>query len=229
MAYPFQLPELGYDYDALEPHIDARTMEIHHSKHHAGYTNNLNKALEGHESLQRHSAEQLLWNFESLPEGLKTAVRNNGGGYVNHKLFWNVIAPGGPAGPDGLLEEKLEAAFGSVDGFKEKLTAAAATRFGSGWGWLAVNSFGELEVFSTANQDSPLMRGHVPVLGVDVWEHAYYLKYQNRRADYLQAFWSAVNWDHVGDNLARAVGGAAPVFKALEDFGREIRSWAEKL
>ncbi|MFO7586499.1 MAG: superoxide dismutase [Gemmatimonadota bacterium] len=229
MAHPYALPELGYAYDALEPHFDARTMEIHHTKHHQGYTNNLNKALEGHAKLQKYSAEQLLWSFDSLPESLKTAVRNNGGGYVNHKLFWAVISPGGPDGPEGLAAEKIDAAFGSLDAFKEKLTAAAGSRFGSGWGWLAVNSFGELEVFSTANQDSPLMDGYVPVLGVDVWEHAYYLKYQNRRADYLEAFWNVVNWDVVGDNLARAIGGAAPLMKSLENLGKEIRKWADKL
>ncbi len=229
MGYPFELPELGYDYDALEPHIDAKTMEIHHSKHHAGYTSKLNAALESRSALHEYSAEQLLWHFDSLPEDLQTAVRNNGGGYVNHKLFWNVIAPGGPGAPEGMLADLLADAFGSVDAFKEKLTAAAGSQFGSGWGWLAVNSFGDLEVFATANQDSPLMRGYVPVLGVDVWEHAYYLKYQNRRPDYLQAFWKVVNWDNVADNLARAVGGPAPMLRALEDFGKEIRKWADKL
>jgi Fe-Mn family superoxide dismutase len=229
MGYPFELPELGYDYDALEPHIDAKTMEIHYSKHHAGYTNKLNAALEGRETLQKLSAEQLLWHFDSLPSDIQTAVRNNGGGYVNHKLFWRVIAPGGSDAPEGMLADQLKDAFGSVDAFKEKLTSAAGSQFGSGWGWLAVNSFGELEVFSTANQDSPLMNGYLPVLGVDVWEHAYYLKYQNRRPDYLQAFWSVVNWDIVADNLARAIGGPAPIFQALEDVGKEIRKWAEKL
>jgi Fe-Mn family superoxide dismutase len=229
MGYPFELPELGYDYDALEPHIDAKTMEIHYSKHHAGYTSKLNAALEGREMLQKLSAEQLLWHFDSLPSDIQTAVRNNGGGYVNHKLFWRVIAPGGSNAPEGMLADQLKDAFGSVDAFKEKLTSAAGAQFGSGWGWLAVNSFGELEVFSTANQDSPLMDGYLPVLGVDVWEHAYYLKYQNRRPDYLQAFWSVVNWDIVADNLARAIGGPAPIFQALEDFGKEIRKWAEKL
>ncbi len=227
MAYT--LPELPYAYDALEPHIDARTMEIHHSKHHAGYTKKLNAALEGREFLQNFSAEQLLWHFDSLPGDVQTAVRNNGGGYVNHKLFWNVIAPGGPDAPEGMLADQLKDAFGSVDAFKEKLTAAAGSQFGSGWGWLAVNSFGELEVFSTANQDSPLMKGYLPVLGVDVWEHAYYLKYQNRRPEYLEAFWHVVNWDNVADNLAHAIGGPAPILKALEDFGKEIRTWADKL
>jgi Fe-Mn family superoxide dismutase len=229
MAHPFSLPELGYAYDALEPHIDARTMEIHHSKHFQGYTNNLNKALEGHEKLQKFSAEQLLWNFASLPEALKTAVRNNGGGYVNHKLYFASIAPGGAGAPEGLVAEKIDASFGSLDAFKETFASTAGSRFGSGWGWLAVNSFGDLEVFSTANQDSPLMDGYVPVLGVDVWEHAYYLHYQNRRADYLKAFWNVVNWDVVGDNLVRAIGGAAPLMKSLEDLGKEIRKWADKL
>jgi Fe-Mn family superoxide dismutase len=228
MGYPFSLPELGYDYDALEPHIDAQTMEIHHSKHFAGYTNKLNAALEGHEKLQKFSVEQLLWHFDSLPTSVQGAVRNNGGGYVNHKLFFRVIAPGGPDAPDGMLADLIDDTFGSLDAFKEKLTAAAGTRFGSGWGWLALNSFGELEVFSTANQDSPMMDGYVPVLGVDVWEHAYYLKYQNRRPDYLAAFWNVVNWDVVADNLARAIGGPAPMLKTLDDFGKEIRKWADK-
>ncbi|MEJ2481722.1 MAG: superoxide dismutase [Gemmatimonadota bacterium] len=229
MGYPFELPQLGYDYDALEPYIDAKTMEIHHSKHHAGYTKKLNAALEGRDKMQKFSAEQLLWHFDSLPSDVQTAVRNNGGGYVNHKLFWNVIAPGGSDGPEGMLADRLDDAFGSLDAFKEKLTAAAGSQFGSGWGWLAVNSFGELEVFSSANQDSPLMSGYVPIMGVDVWEHAYYLKYQNRRPDYLEAFWHVVNWDNVADNLARAVGGPAPMLRALEDFGKEIRKWADSL
>jgi Fe-Mn family superoxide dismutase len=229
MGYPFELPQLGYDYDALEPYIDAKTMEIHHSKHHAGYTKKLNAALEGRDKMQKFSAEQLLWHFDSLPSDVQTAVRNNGGGYVNHKLFWNVIAPGGSDGPEGMLADHLDDAFGSLDAFKEKLTAAAGSQFGSGWGWLAVNSFGELEVFSSANQDSPLMSGYVPIMGVDVWEHAYYLKYQNRRPDYLEAFWHVVNWDNVADNLARAVGGPAPMLRALEDFGKEIRKWADSL
>jgi len=229
MSYPFSLPELGFDYDALEPHIDAKTMEIHHGKHHAAYVANLNAALEQHPDLSGSSLEDLLRHLDRVPEAIRAAVRNNGGGYVNHKLFFRVIAPGGPEAPEGMLADLIDDSFGSLDAFKEKLSGAAGTQFGSGWGWLALNSFGELEVFSTANQDSPMMDGYVPILGVDVWEHAYYLKYQNRRPDYLAAFWNVVNWDAVADNLARAIGGPAPMLKALEDFGKEIRKWADKL
>ena len=207
MPYPFNLPELGYAYDALEPHIDARTMEIHHTKHHQAYTNNLNAALEGFESFQGSSAEQLLRGFKSLPAALQGAVQNNGGGFYNHALFWEVMAPGGADAPSGELAEAIDGAFGSFDAFKEEFTKAAATRFGSGWGWLVVDAFGALKVVSTANQDSPLMRGCTPILGVDVWEHAYYLNYQNRRPDYLAAFWNVVNWDVVAANFADAKGG----------------------
>jgi Fe-Mn family superoxide dismutase len=229
MSYPFKLPELGYDYDALEPHIDAQTMEIHHSKHHAGYTKKLNAALESHAELHDRSAEQLLWSFPSLPEEIRTAVRNNGGGYVNHKLFWRVIAPGGADAPDGQLKEAIEKGFGSIDAFRKTFTDAAATRFGSGWGWLVVDGFGNLKVISTPNQDSPLMDGFVPLMGVDVWEHAYYLKYQNRRGDYLDAFWKVLNWDVVGDHYAGAVGGAAALLNAIDDLGDRIRNWAKSL
>ena len=197
MPYRFELPELGYDHAALEPHIDARTMEIHHGKHHQGYTNNLNAALEEHPVLHDLSDEQLLRNIDSVPEEIRVAVRNNGGGYHNHSLFWRVIEPGGSEAPVGDLARALGDTFGSVEAFKQKLTDAATRRFGSGWGWLCVDSGGGLEVFSTANQDSPLMEGLTPVLGVDVWEHAYYLKYQNRRPEYLKAFWELVNWDEV--------------------------------
>jgi superoxide dismutase, Fe-Mn family len=207
MAFPHELPELGYDYDALEPHIDARTMEIHHSKHHAAYTNNLNKALEGHPEFQNHSAEQLLRGIHALPDGLQGAVRNNGGGFHNHALFWEILKPGGASTPSGDLARGLSEAFGSFDAFKEKLSGAAAGRFGSGWGWLSVDPFGRLQVTSSANQDSPLMEGSTPILGVDVWEHAYYLKYQNRRPDYLAAFWNVVNWDVVGEKFEKARGG----------------------
>ncbi|MEZ4417461.1 MAG: superoxide dismutase [Gemmatimonadota bacterium] len=206
MPYPFSLPALGYAYDALEPHIDARTMEIHHGKHHQGYTNNFNAALEGHPALHGKSAEDILRNMASVPEQIRTAVRNNGGGYVNHALFWNVMTPGGATSPGGALASALSSAFGSFDDFKSKFKATAASRFGSGWGWLVVGGSGALEVYSTANQDSPLMDGHVPILGVDVWEHAYYLHYQNRRPDYLEAFWNVVNWDVVAANLAGAGG-----------------------
>ncbi len=207
MAYPFQLPELGYDHDALEPHIDARTMEIHHGKHHAGYTKKLNAALEGHDALHDMSAEQLLRGIDSLPEEIRTAVRNNGGGYANHALFWDVMTPGGADAPSGDLASAIDDAFGSVDDLTSKLTSAAGGQFGSGWGWLAVDAKGDLACFSTANQDSPLMNGFTPILGVDVWEHAYYLHYQNRRPDYLDAWLEVVNWDKVAERYAEAKGG----------------------
>jgi Fe-Mn family superoxide dismutase len=204
MAYPFELPALGYAYDALEPHIDARTMEIHHTKHHQGYTNNLNKALEAHSALHSQSAEELLSDIGALPEGIQTAVRNNGGGYVNHALFWDIMTPGGASAPSGDLDEAIAAAFGSVDDFKAKLTAAAGGQFGSGWGWLCKDGGGKLSVLATANQDSPISQGLTPILGVDVWEHAYYLHYQNRRADYLAAWWNVVNWDKVAARYSGA-------------------------
>ena len=204
MAYPFQLPELGYAHDALEPHIDARTMGIHHGKHHAGYTNNLNKALEGHAELHGRSADELLRGIETLPADIKTAVRNNGGGYHNHALFWDILTPGGARVPAGDLAASIHGAFGSFDDFKAKFQATAGGQFGSGWGWLGVDGTGSLICFSTANQDSPLMQGVTPVLGVDVWEHAYYLHYQNRRPDYLAAIWNVVNWDKVGARYAAA-------------------------
>jgi Fe-Mn family superoxide dismutase len=206
MAYPFELPDLGYPHDALEPHIDARTMEIHHGKHHAGYTSKLNAALEGHPDLHGKSAEELMANLDALPEGIRGAVRNNGGGYVNHSLFWDVMSPGGAAEPSGELASALDSTFGSFDAFKEKLEATAGGQFGSGWGWLAVDGDGKLSVFSTPNQDSPLMKGLTPILGVDVWEHAYYLKYQNRRPDYLTAWWNVVNWDVVARRYVEAIG-----------------------
>jgi Fe-Mn family superoxide dismutase len=207
MAYPHALPDLGYSYDALEPHIDARTMEIHHSKHHNGYTTNLNKALEGHPSLHPYSAEQLLRGLSALPDAVQVAVRNNGGGYHNHSLFWRILAPGGSSAPSGDVANVIDQTFGSFEAFRQGLTTAAGTRFGSGWGWLSVNAFGALTVTSTANQDSPLSSGSTPILGVDVWEHAYYLNYQNRRPDYLAAFWNVLNWDVVGENYAAAKGG----------------------
>ena len=206
MAYPFQLPDLGYAHDALEPHIDARTMEIHHGKHHAGYTSKLNAALEGHSALHGKSAIELISDLDALPEAIRVAVRNNGGGYVNHTLFWDVMTPGGPSAPSGDLASAIDATFGSFDDFKSKFQATAGGQFGSGWGWLAVDG-GALSVVSTANQDSPYMRGATPVLGVDVWEHAYYLHYQNRRPDYLSAFWNVVNWDVVARRYAEAKAG----------------------
>ncbi len=207
MSYPFQLPELGYAHDALEPHIDARTMEIHHGKHHAGYTKKLNAALEGHEALHGYSAEQLLRGIHSLPSEIQTAVRNNGGGYHNHSLFWDIMTPGGATAPSGDLAAAIDGAFGSFDDFKSTLQATAGGQFGSGWGWLCVDAIGGLACFSTANQDSPLMQGFTPILGVDVWEHAYYLNYQNRRPDYLSAWWNVVNWDVVAKRYAAAKGG----------------------
>jgi Fe-Mn family superoxide dismutase len=197
MAYPFQLPPLGFAPDAIEPHIDARTMEIHHGKHHAAYTANLNKALEAHPSLHAHTDEQLLRGIDSLPTEIRTAVRNNGGGFHNHALFWDILAPGGPESPSGSLGAAIDSAFGSFDDFKARFQAAAVGQFGSGWGWLSLDGAGKLACYALPNQDSPLMQGHKPILGVDVWEHAYYLHYQNRRPDYLAAIWNVVNWDRV--------------------------------
>ncbi len=205
MSYPFRLPELGYASDALEPHIDARTMEIHHGKHHAAYTANLNAALKGHPELHGNSADELLADLGALPAGVRAAVRNNGGGFVNHALFWRTLAPGGAGAPEGELAAAIDAAFGAFDDFKSRFATAAATRFGSGWAWLSVDGDGALEVSSTANQDTPVMEGKTPLLGVDVWEHAYYLNYQNRRPDYVAAFWNVVNWTVVEENHAQAV------------------------
>jgi superoxide dismutase, Fe-Mn family len=192
---PFQLPSLPYSFDALEPHIDARTMEIHHGKHHAAYVANLNKALESAPQLSALSVEQLLANnLAAVPENIRTAVRNNGGGHVNHSMFWQIMAPGAGGKPVGHVGEAITGTFGGFDQFKEKFDAAAMTRFGSGWAWLLKDASGKLEITSSANQDSPLMEGKLPVMGLDVWEHAYYLKYQNRRAEYVSAWWSVVNW-----------------------------------
>ena len=202
MAYPFQLPDLQYAHDALEPHIDARTMEIHHGKHHAAYTANLNAALADHPGLHGKSANELVSDLGALPEGIRAAVRNNGGGYVNHAMFWQLMTPGGADAPGGELASAIDAAFGSVDAFRQRFAAAAVGRFGSGWAWLAADGDGSLEVLSTPNQDTPVMTGKTPILGVDVWEHAYYLNYQNRRPDYVAAFWNVVNWTVVGENYA---------------------------
>ncbi|GIV58297.1 MAG: superoxide dismutase [Bacteroidetes bacterium] len=203
------LPDLPYPYDALEPHIDARTMEIHHTKHHQGYVNNLNKALEGHADLQARSLEDLLRGIDEVPEAIRTAVRNNGGGHANHSLFWTIMSPNGGGAPQGSLAEAIEAAFGSFEAFKEKFSAEAAGRFGSGWAWLVVDQDGNLQVYSTANQDSPYMQGHTPILGLDVWEHAYYLHYQNRRPDYIQHWWNVVNWEQVARNYEAARSAVA--------------------
>jgi len=201
MAY--ELPKLPYPNDALEPHIDAKTMEIHHDKHHQAYITNLNKAIEGKPGLEGKSIEDLISNLNAVPEDIRTAVRNNGGGHANHSFFWQIMGPNGGGDPTGKLADDIKAAFGSFDAFKEKMADAGVKRFGSGWAWLIKNKSGELEVVSTANQDSPLMDGNTPVLGVDVWEHAYYLNYQNRRPDYITAWWNVVNWKKV-DELYQA-------------------------
>jgi superoxide dismutase, Fe-Mn family len=201
MAY--KLPDLPYPYDALEPHIDARTMEIHHSKHHNTYVTNANAALEGHSDLESMSVEDLLGNMNKVPDDIKTAVRNNAGGHANHALFWQIMGPNGGGEPSGELADAINAKFGSFSDFKDKFKAAATGRFGSGWAWLVVNN-GEVEITSTANQDSPLMDGQTPILGLDVWEHAYYLKYQNLRPNYVDAFWNVVNWDEVAKRYAGA-------------------------
>ena len=192
----FELPKLPYAYDALEPHIDAETMEIHHSKHHNTYVTKLNEAVSGTEH-ENASLEDLVKNYKDLPSDIQTAVRNNGGGHYNHSFFWETLSPEGKE-LSGDLKSAIEAKFGSVDEFKEKFEAAGAARFGSGWAWLVLNN-GELEVVSTPNQDNPVTDGQTPLLGVDVWEHAYYLKYQNKRPEYLKAFWNVVNWDKVSD------------------------------
>jgi len=205
MPHPFVLPDLPYAFDALEPHIDTRTMEIHHDKHHAAYTNNLNNALANHPDLHAKSIDELLHGLDRLPEAIRTAVRNNGGGFANHTLFWSIMAPKAGGNPTGALATAIDGAFGSADELRKKVTAAAAGQFGSGWGWLVVDGSGKLDVYATPNQDSPLMKGHTPILGVDVWEHAYYLLYQNRRPDYLAAWWNTVNWAEVGRRFEAAL------------------------
>lgn len=195
MAYT--LPPLAYPYNALEPHIDVRTMEIHHTKHHQTYINNVNNALKGKPELENKSVEDLISNLNAVPEDIRTVVRNNGGGHANHTFFWTIIGPKAGGMPVGKSAEAINQTFGSFDAFKEKFAAAAAGRFGSGWAWLAVSKDGKMEVASTPNQDSPLMEGKTPILGIDVWEHAYYLNYQNRRVDYVAAFWNMVNWPEV--------------------------------
>jgi len=198
----FELPELGYAYDALEPHIDARTMEIHHSKHHNTYVTNVNAALEGSEH-EGKSLEELLQNLDSLPANIQTAVRNNGGGHWNHSFFWKLLKKNDGAAPTGELASAIDESFGSFDAFKDEFAKAATTRFGSGWAWLIVDG-GKLSVVSTPNQDTPVMEGKTPILGLDVWEHAYYLNYQNRRPDYINAFFNVVDWDHVAKLYADA-------------------------
>ncbi len=204
MAY--EVPALEYGFDALEPHIDARTMEIHHDKHHAGYVSKVNAALEGNADLAAKPVEQLLREIESIPDSIRQAVINNGGGHANHTLFWQIMAPGKGGEPTGALLDDINKTFGSFDKFQSMFADAAATRFGSGWAWLGLDAGGKLHVGSTANQDSPLMLGHTPILGLDVWEHAYYLKYQNRRPEYITAWWNVVNWDKVAEFYAAAKG-----------------------
>ena len=198
---PFTLPPLPYAPEALEPHIDKATMEIHHGKHHNAYVTNLNKALESAPDLANKPIEELLANnCAAVPESIRTAVRNNGGGHINHSMFWQIMKPHGGGPPTGAISEAINSTFGSFDQFKEKFNAAGATRFGSGWAWL-LKSGGKLEITSSANQDSPVMEGKTPVMGLDVWEHAYYLKYQNRRPDYMTAWWNVVNWDEINKRL----------------------------
>ena len=198
----YKLPKLPYEYDSLEPYIDAKTVEIHYTRHHQAYLDKLNKAIEGKGEFEGKSVEEILRNIGAVSDDIKQIVINNGGGYVNHSLFWEIMAPAGKGvggEPSGALAEAINSRFGSFEDFKNKFSDAAATRFGSGWAWLVVNSSGELEVMSTANQDSPLMQGKTPILGLDVWEHAYYLNYQNKRPDYINAWWNVVNWERVGE------------------------------
>ncbi len=194
------LPSLPYDYNALEPHIDARTMEIHHGKHHQTYVNNLNAALEKHPELEDKSLEELIANLGVVPEDIHTAVRNNGGGHLNHSMFWTVMSPNGGGQPTGDLASAIDSAFGGFASFQEDFAKAGATRFGSGWAWLCVDN-GKLVVSSTPNQDNPISQGLKPILGLDVWEHAYYLNYQNRRPDYVKAWWNVVDWNQVANNF----------------------------
>ncbi|MCL5429625.1 MAG: superoxide dismutase [Chloroflexi bacterium] len=198
----FTLPKLPYEFNALEPHIDARTMEIHHDKHHQAYINNLNAAIEKHAELGNKSVEDLLKDLNAVPEDIRTAVRNNGGGHWNHSMFWVIMSPKGGGEPSGALADAIKKAFGDFKTFKEKLAAAAVGQFGSGWGWLVKDKNGALSVVATPNQDNPMSNGLSPILGIDVWEHAYYLNYQNRRPDYIAAWWNVVNWDEVSKRFA---------------------------
>jgi Fe-Mn family superoxide dismutase len=200
----FELPPLPYDYSALEPHIDTQTMQIHHDKHHAAYVTNLNKALESAPALVGKSISEILADLSAVPENVRQAVINNGGGHYNHTMFWEIMGPKGGGEPKGELAKAIEGAFGNYEGLREKMNNAGLTRFGSGWAWLAVDKEGKLQVLSTANQDCPVSNGLKPVMGIDVWEHAYYLKYQNRRGDYLSAWWNVVNWDEVAARYAAA-------------------------
>ncbi|GAC1327521.1 MAG: superoxide dismutase [Candidatus Dormibacteria bacterium] len=199
----YELPPLPYEYDALEPHFDAKTMEIHHTKHHQTYVDKLNAALEGHDDLSGQSVEDLMRNFDKVPEDIKAPVRNHGGGHANHSLWWKTLARDAGGEPTGAVADGIKEAFGDFNAFKEKFNAAAANHFGSGWAWL-VSEGGKLSVISLPNQNSPLAEGKTPILGLDVWEHSYYLKYQNRRPEYIAAFWNLVNWDQVNENLKEA-------------------------
>ncbi len=203
----FELPPLPYGYDALEPYIDAQTMQLHHDKHHAAYVNNLNAAVQNNAQFSSASVEDIVKRINEVPENVRTAVRNNGGGHVNHSMFWQIMKPNGGGEPTGELASAISQAFGSFDAFKTAFNDAGTKRFGSGWAWLVLDKSGKLQVTSTANQDSPFMEGLYPVMGNDVWEHAYYLKYQNRRPDYLAAWWNTVNWDAVNQRLAQTQSG----------------------
>ncbi|HEY9808013.1 MAG TPA: superoxide dismutase [Halomicronema sp.] len=202
----FELAPLPYAFNALEPHIDARTMEFHHDKHHAAYVKNLNDAITKHPELKGKTAEELVRDINKIPEDIRTSVRNNGGGHVNHTMFWEIMSPNGGGEPTGAIADAIKQSFGSFDNFKKQFNDAGAKRFGSGWAWLVRTPAGKLEVTSTANQDSPFMDGNYPIMGNDVWEHAYYLNYQNRRADYLTAWWNVVNWDEINKRFAKAMG-----------------------
>jgi len=220
----FTLPDLPFDPSALEPHIDARTMEIHHGKHHQAYVTNLNKALEGQSDLAGRTALELVMDLESIPEGIRSAVRNHGGGHVNHTLFWTVMSPNGGGAPSGGLSEGVNRSFGSFDAFKADFTKAAATVFGSGWAWLGVKPDGTLAVTKSANQDNPISTGEmIPILGLDVWEHAYYLNYQNRRPDYIEAWWNVVDWNRVEGYYAMAKAGEQ--VRSVSDWAKD--QWAE--
>ena len=201
---PFEVPPLPYAFDALEPHIDAKTMEIHHDKHHATYVANANAALEKHPEIGSKTIEDLLWGINQVPEDIRTAIRNNVGGHSNHSIFWSIMGPGGGGNPSGRIADAIKTNFGSYDAFKEQLQKAALGQFGSGWAWLTADRQGKLAIKSFPNQDSPYMEELTPILGVDVWEHAYYLKYQNKRPDYLKAWWNTVNWDKVAERYAAA-------------------------
>jgi Fe-Mn family superoxide dismutase len=203
MKYPYSLPQLPYSYDALEPYIDKMTMEIHHTKHHQGYINNLNSALEKYPEFHNLELEEILKNLNQLPEEIRTTVRNNGGGHYNHTLFWEIMKPNGGGEPKGKLKEEIEKIFGSFEEFKKLFSETAIKHFGSGWAWLVITPDKKLKVYSLLNQDNPLMNGDIPIMGLDVWEHAYYLKYQNRRAEYVEAWWHVVNWDKIEENLSK--------------------------